>query len=148
MNQISFTIKGKPVSTNRYKAPKVVRLGRKTIPQLFETKEAKDYKKWVKQSIVPQKEEMAVFESDYCVKENVLACSIVLWLPDLVTKDGKISKRSIDIDNSLKCLIDAIFDMFTKLDDKMICDLHVFKRKSEEFYADLTLHKIGFSNIK
>lgn len=147
MNQISFTIPGKPISTNDYKAPKIVKTKTKSFPQMYETKAAKDYKKNVINHVRPMAPEIFQFETHYSVHDHALACTVVLWLPDLITKDMRISKRSIDIDNSLKCLLDGMFDCFDKLDDKMICDLFVLKRKGAEFSADITLHKQSFSNI-
>lgn len=146
MNSLSFTIQGKPVSTNDYKASRVVR-GSKPYSQMYETKKAKDYKNWIRESLLPHRANMFRFETNFSIYEHALACCAVIWLPDLLTKKNTINRRSIDIDNSLKCLIDGVFDNFDKLDDKMICDLFVQKRKAEEFSVDFTLHKVCLNDI-
>lgn len=146
MNSLSFTIQGKPVSTNDYKASRVVK-GKKAYSQMYETKKAKDYKNWIRQSLLSKKADIFKFETNFSIYEHGLACCVVVWLPDLITQKRTINRRSIDIDNCLKCLIDGIFAQFDKLDDKMICDLFVQKRKAEEFSVDFTLHKVDLSSI-
>lgn len=147
MHRISFSIPGKPVTTNLYKAPRVIKSGRKYAATMYETKKAKDYKKTVCEYVEPFREEIDIFERQFSVHDHVLACTVILWLPDLITMDMRISKNSIDIDNSLKCLIDGVFSCFDVLDDKMICDLFVSKRRRLEPGVDITLIKQSMCNM-
>ncbi len=76
-------------------------------------------------------QEIRDFEADYDIKNHYIRCKVTVSMPNLIAKKGWISAKSLDVDNCLKGLLDAIFKCFNKLDDKMICDLSVSKGQGE-----------------
>ena len=50
---------------------------------------------------------------------------------DFLTKQGTIPKKRNDIDNYIKCFIDAVFKNFEDLDDSYILELVALKVRSK-----------------
>lgn len=144
--KIKFTFEDlKPVSTNAYKAPKVLR-GR---PIMFKTKKATDFEKQILLQMHDKGAEIFDFESNFSIYEHILSCDILIESPDLITKkDGVISSKSIDLDNNAKVLIDAVFKKFEKLDDKMICKLSMRKSLGKNNRIFFTLERKSISSVK
>lgn len=78
-------------------------------------------------------QEIREFEAGYDEKEEYLECSVMVSMPNLITKKDKhISSQSLDLDNCLKGLLDSVFKTFRFLDDRMICRLLVEKGIGEK----------------
>ena len=140
MQSISFSFDLKPMPTNQLNA--AVKVGNNV--RLIKTKKAREFKKSIVNLLTSKKHEIFKFQTHYSENETMLACHIVVYLDDLLTKKGTINKRSIDIDNCTKALLDAIFECFDEIDDSAITDLIVQKRQAKSNKTDVTFH---LSNI-
>jgi len=116
-----------PVSTNQ-------RLGiNYKTKAVYKSTKYKSAQNIIAMECLNQISEIREFEADYNIKEDYIECEVIVTMPNLMAKKGWISAKSLDVDNCLKGLIDAIFKCFNKLDDKMICRLSVEKGVGAKF---------------
>jgi Holliday junction resolvase RusA-like endonuclease len=131
---IKLTFKNlKPTSTNRIR--RQGKHGSYPNPKYKEAKQLIDY------VMLNNKAEVFEFETNTSVYEHYLKCSIIIYMPNLITKKGYVSHRSTDLDNCSKFLLDSIFAHFDKLDDAMICDLVMYKRQRKDASIEVILDR-------
>jgi len=116
-----------------------------------------EYREWT-QNIHDQldsfSDEITAFREAFAPTKHALSVRIIHFLPSskLYTKSGKISRRSKDLSNVEKTLIDVLFDpryfkrgfSTLNLDDTFIVNLNSFKRESPigEFYISVAIQLI------
>jgi Holliday junction resolvase RusA-like endonuclease len=115
----------KPLSTNQTK--NFTRDGR-----YYPSPEKTKFRKEIAAIMPKYFEQITQFDRDFDVKTEFLKLKLVFYVPmsRLITKKGAISLRSIDLDNCQKTVIDCVFNCFSTVDDKSICDIQAFKRPS------------------
>lgn len=79
-----------------------------------------------------------------------ISSQYIFWLPEkvLFTKQGSISKRSLDLDNhiggTIKSLQDVIFTQMEKynanINDAFVMDMEIKKRASKNNSTGVTVH--------
>lgn len=82
-------------------------------------------------------------------KGQAYSVEVYLHSDNWVTKSGSISKTAGDIDNRMKCLLDAIVN-YCKVkrqffDDSQVVELHVYKKQdSQQKKAVLKITPVSF----
>lgn len=117
----------------------------------------KEYREWGEQihlALDAYKDEIDSFRDKFDPLKHALEVEITHFIPSstLYTKAGKISRRSKDLSNVEKTLIDVLFEpkyfkrgfSTLNLDDTLIISLHSFKRESPtgEFYINVTIQSV------
>lgn len=109
----TISINRKPVSWNKaYRRLKGA--------GMFMTSEGKQYKHFVMMSTRSQVKDFQV------IPDHVLRATLVVCLPDVITKKGKPSKTAGDGDNYSKLTLDAVCKEL-KIDDSIIWDTRIVK---------------------
>ena len=126
MKDISFTIQGKPISTNSCYRARVIKTKNSgaSMPVVYMTKEGKEYKR----------------KAQEIIKQN---CSGEPTDKDLVAyiRLNFKDKRRRDIDNYNKILLDSMTGLIY-IDDKQIQELHLYKKYGcENDSIDVTIMK-------
>jgi len=135
MNKIEFYFKDlKPITQNHAVKHKVIKKGRKNIVTSYKSDIAKVYEQTILIKTASRRPDIFDFEANYSPYEHFLACHIHFYMPKnkLITSKGYVNNKSIDLDNSLKYLIDAIFKRFNKIDDSAICQITSYKSFSTD----------------
>lgn len=104
-----------------------------------------EYRAWtdaIHEQLDQYEDDIRAFSHAFDEKKNALSVSITSFIPStkLYTQKGKISRRSMDLSNTEKTLIDTLFDpkyfkrgfSTLNLDDTFIITLHSFKRLSPD----------------
>lgn len=104
------------------------------------TSEYRDWTENIHNMLDSHREEIEEFTSFFNEKKHALIFKCVHFIPSsiLYTKTGKISRRSKDLSNVEKTLVDSLFEpryfkrgfSTLNLDDTLIIDLYSFKRVS------------------
>lgn len=89
-------------------------------------------------SLMTKQREFKDFDDIFDPKKHELHARIVFWTPDLYTKDGTISRNSMDCDNVLKPLLDNV--LVLNIDDSAITKLEVSKLYGPEYCFELDLN--------
>ena len=123
----------KPVTVNQAYA--IVR-GRK-----IKTKKAREFEKFVINSInVFHKKELSELKKTL-EKDNPIELTYKIYNSKVLTKQGKLSRIFIDIDNSSKVLTDSIFKAL-ELDDYIITRLIIEKIQHEHDFIEVNIRSI------
>ena len=113
---LTITIPCKPLSTNHI-------YGRSKFGGTYLKKEAKQFKQMVSLGINQK--------FNFNESKHYISVEYYFYMSDLYTKKGSINKKSLDLDNCLKILQDAIFDKL-KINDAFILDQKSYKRYGNE----------------
>lgn len=131
MKSIEFKFRNlKPLTVNKaYKNVTIRGRSRRA-----KTTEAVNFEKRIVANTLLVKPSIFEFETHYSVYENFLSGDIRLYLPraKLLTQKGSVSSTSIDLDNTLKFIIDGTFKRFEKINDAAICHINTFKLLSPD----------------
>lgn len=107
INELKVETDYLPISHNRYLAPRTQRVGRKVFATMYETKEAKDWKKLFKGALL-----RAINEQDFDVAETKNG----YWYLDC---EFTLRRRNQDCANFFKILLDSMTGI-AYIDDKNI----------------------------
>lgn len=102
----------------------------------FPSKEYKQYESLINDELRKYKSEINKFNKYYDETKHYLIAEYNFYYP-ILTKKKTISKRSIDLSNSIKALEDIIFKNFL-IDDSQVCTLIVTKNHHDNVFADIT----------
>lgn len=137
----------KACTANKMKAPCVINGHLSMRP----TKEYNKFKRQINDCLMAYKYNMFKFETNFSPYEHFLSVTIAYELPmkELITKKGTISKKSIDLDNTFKTLIDTVFKGFNDLDDSAICEIYAQKQPSKRnaYNISMTLEIVDIKNL-
>jgi Holliday junction resolvase RusA-like endonuclease len=84
------------------------------------------------------------FLSAFDQEVDALHVEVVVYIraEDYFTKSGRMSKRVLDADNALKCVLDQIFD-FIKIDDGLVTRVSSTKVPSEGDSVEIVVRKVA-----
>ncbi|MEN6292920.1 MAG: RusA family crossover junction endodeoxyribonuclease [Methanobacterium sp.] len=132
MKTISFYFPFKPLSLNA---------AYKTLPNGRRAKSAKytPFKKQVER-IVDGKQ-LADFAATFDESKHSLKLTLIVYLKDFYTKNGRISKTSLDIFNAEKVTMDIISKV-SGINDAFITEGHVTKNQGDKdcFFLNLEIN--------
>jgi len=99
---------------------------------VYKTAYQKEFEIDVRKALLMAKSELDLFASSFNEKTHVIESHWLFGYEDFFTvKEGKVSSKCLDLDNSIKNIQDYVFK-FMQLDDKYICETHSFKWKTPE----------------
>ena len=105
----------KPVSTNH--AKKLTKNGR-----MYQTNETLAFKRAIFFKCLRMKSEFREFEENFDPSTEYIYALYTFEIPKskFFTKKGELSKKSIDVDNCVKTLQDALFENFELINDAWV----------------------------
>lgn len=95
------------------------------------------FKKAIKDILTARKKEFEDFNNSYNPFNDEIFCTLEIFTPDLFTKDGRISKNSLDCGNAEKVVMDSV--LIGKIDDSQLTRILISKQLSEKHGFRLTL---------
>ena len=128
----TFTIPGRPPSINNMYVTS--RFGHRHL-----SKKATDFKKLVKNYV----KDKFIYDSDRYAIET----EIYFYLTKVITRNGRISKTSCDLDGIVKAVQDSVFDQIG-VDDSQICKSTLYKIDSEEDKTVFIIKTIPITLVK
>lgn len=140
MKPLHLIIKGLP-HCPRNRSHTIIR-GRNGASFLGKTEAARRYEEAIMIELEEMKELAAQFAAQFDKSRHALTAHWVFYSPDLLTKDGKISENSTDLD-AHKVLQDTVME-FVGIDDA-----YIIEDKRQKWLGDykvlLTLEIVGVS---
>jgi len=106
----------------------------------FPSKEYKQYESLVNLKLRSYRKTINDLIKAFDEEKHYLVAEYVFYYPILTKKDNRVSKRSIDLSNSIKALEDIIFKNFGHIDDSAVCSLNVHKIHSENIRVEITFN--------
>ena len=90
-------------------------------------------------------DECALFSRAFCPYKHQVKMTIINKMPNLFTKDGRVSHASVDTDNLNKLTIDGIFSFLPAIDDCAVFPLFSDKAYSKEESIVIELELLEFT---
>jgi hypothetical protein len=87
------------------------------------------------------------FLNDFDPYQDAVHVDVISYIrkEDFFTKDGRIHKRCLDVDNALKCVLDQVF-AFIGLDDGLMTRVSSEKVPSDSDSVEIRLTKVSAPN--
>ncbi len=122
-----------PMSLNQCEAS--TRGGRR-----YKTKKFKAWREHVTRGLETHLRELQNLFEGFDSREEIIALELKFGTPYLRTKSETINKKSIDLDNIFKPIVDEIFSHL-EVDDAFICEIHGSKQYSNNEFMEITLER-------
>lgn len=136
MQAVSFYIQIKPISYNQSHV---------VVGNVLRSSSANTrFKNEASKLITPHMGQIKKYCMDYTAEKSI-EIHYIFWVPEkeLYTKQGNISKRSLDIDNCVKSVNDVLFKRMSRhnsdIDDSKITRMTLEKRKAPNDLYGITI---------
>lgn len=104
----------------------------------YKSTEKSNFQHRVAGELLRHRAQIFEFETNYSPYEHMLWGEVYLFLPNIMTKKGYLSKTAGDVNNT-KILTDSIFKCFDKMDDSML-----FRESSVKYKSWDNNHHIAY----